>query len=351
MDWLEQNIDAYRIIAEILNELREIFRERLEAMHGKTWYKTGLPEGLLDRLIASKEQEKAIDWYESEYQQIITYAVFPDLLEILEHNAEFFPQIKELAPTPALLHARFLELEVMRAKLGRARPISETELSFLGTFHLRYRKAVEELRAHEPATVAPAPRPTAVPASDAPPAAVNPTDAAEPESEAPSPQPVPPTEEAPPAATEEITEAPRREAQTAEPAPSATPPDGEPETEEKHSTPAKEPGFEEAIEAGASQVILRELYREVTAIAEGIWTKEVLPQAKAWDKVCVSSWYENNFSELGLRPLSDFYEIISKVDGRMRSGISKEELQGFLKDANFAQVLLALRDMFQRNHI
>jgi hypothetical protein len=35
----------------------------------------------------------------------------------------------------------------------------------------------------------------------------------------------------------------------------------------------------------------------------------------------------------------------------MRQGIKKEELQEFLKDANFAQTLLALRDMFQKNHI
>jgi len=52
-----------------------------------------------------------------------------------------------------------------------------------------------------------------------------------------------------------------------------------------------------------------------------------------------------------LKPVSDFYEVISKVHERMREGISREEIQLFLKDSNFAQILLALRDMFQRNKV
>jgi len=151
VEWLEQNLDAYRIIAEILKDLREVLRTELEQRHGKQWYQVGLPDGLLDRLVEIKEKEKAIDWYESEYQQIMSYAVFPDLLQILERNSDQFPHIMHLAPTTALLHARFLELEVMRSKLGRARPISETELAFLGTFHLRFRKAIDDFRSSTPA--------------------------------------------------------------------------------------------------------------------------------------------------------------------------------------------------------
>jgi hypothetical protein len=35
----------------------------------------------------------------------------------------------------------------------------------------------------------------------------------------------------------------------------------------------------------------------------------------------------------------------------MRAGVTRDELQRFLKEVNFAQTLLALRDMFQRNAI
>jgi hypothetical protein len=35
----------------------------------------------------------------------------------------------------------------------------------------------------------------------------------------------------------------------------------------------------------------------------------------------------------------------------MREGTPREEIQQHLKGSNFAQILLALRDMFQRNEI
>jgi len=372
MDWLEQNLDAYRIIAEILDDLRETVRERLGQLHGNEWYQSGLPEGLLDRLVERKEKEKAIDWYESEYQQIMNYAMFRDILEILEHTPEAFPQITGLAPTSTLLNARFLELEVMRAKLGRARPISETELSFLGTFHLRFRKAIEDYRTRqgagaEPASAQATPPPEAQPNAQAAPRppAVEPVKPPPPEPQ-PFPEsttPVEPVKAPDDSPTDEVFEPPKEEPTpvaspdtqgTAAPA-VETPPTPTPEPRPASPEPAEvdpqELSFEDALDAGDSQIILRELYKEVTGIAEGIWTKDIPPPARVWEMVSVSDWYENSFSELGMRPASDFYDIISKVDRRMREGSTKDQLQDYLKESNFAQILLALRDMFQKNHI
>ncbi len=360
MEWLEQNLDAYRIIAEILEDLRETLRVRLDQVHGQQWYQNSLPDGLLDRLVARKEEEKAIDWYESEYQQIMSYALFPDLLEILEFNAESFPQVKGLAPTAALLNARFMELEVMRAKLGRARPISETELSFLGTFHLRFRKAIEDQKVRQEAPDAPAP--AAAPQTAPAPRATQPPPVEPVKPPGPEPAPSATTDPAPPSPVEAAApthdDEPTAEHQPAaeeSTPPPADPPPSEPaetvESEENPAESAKPATFEEALDAGDNQVILRELYKEVTGIAEGIWTKEIPPPARVWELVSVSPWYENNFSDLGLRPASDFYDVISKVDTKMREGISKEKLQDYLKEVNFAHVLLALRDMFQKNHI
>ena len=362
MDWLEQNLDAYRIIAEILEDLRGTLRQRLEQIYGSEWYKVGLPDGLLAQLVERKEQEKAIDWYESEYQQIMNYALFPDLIAVLEHNAQALPQILRLAPTSSLLQARFLELEVMRAKLGRARPISETELSFLGTFHLRFRKAIEEHRS-QTAAGAPPPAKPVPPPPPAPAAAetVRPATGeapTEPPRERPAPAPPRPAPETTRAASTAVPSP--SPAQAAHPSPTARTatvpapppsPAAEPEVVEVTEIADEDLGLDAALEGNHHQVVLRELYREVTSIAEGIWTKDIPPAAKVWERVSVSSWYAENFSGLGLRPLSDFYDIIAKVDHQMRTGVSRDELQRFLKEVNFAQTLLALRDMFQRNAI
>jgi len=358
VDWLEQNLDAYRIIAEILNDLRRVVREQLESVHGKNWYTSGLPGGLLDRLIEIKEKEKAIDWYESEYQQIMDYAVFPDLLQILDHNSEGFPQIMRLAPTTALLHARFLELEVMRSKLGRARPISDTELAFLGTFHLRFQKAVEAFEVN----------PAAVPAAVGPEASATATEVLDADVEiadepAPAPAPEQPADEPGPprrrAKTSVETVPPGDDGQAAEPRRKST--DGA--TSAEQSAAAKVPeaagktdepdvnSIDAALASRDDVGVLREIYREVTKTAEGIWTRDTLPSTKIWNKVSTSTWYEENFSRLGLKPISDYYEIMSKIDQQMREGCAKEELQGYLRGSNFAQILLALRDMFQRNDV
>ena len=386
MEWLEQNIDAYRIVSEILGDLRLTVRQRLEHIHGEEWYKKGLPEDVFKRLIAAKEREKSIDWYEGQYQEIMDYAVFADLLEILEHSPEAFPSFTGLAPSTSLLNARFLELDVMRAKLGRARPISETELSFLGTFHLRFRKAAQEAkegsndvppppeRPQEEAEV-PAPEPEVIsepkfeavsppepveevqpPAAPSPPRRAVQTDVgsattstsagahAEETSDSEAPDPISHVEDDIP------TNVLRDESADAEEADAAPPakPTGPVDEISKTIGPKK---LDEALSTNDHRTVLRELYREVTGIAEGVWSSEVTPAPMVWEQVTASDWYERNFSRLGLQPLSVFYEVTAKVDKKVRAGAERKELQEFLKETNFAKTLLSLRDMFQANNI
>jgi len=361
MEWLEQNLDAYRIVAEILNDLRSMLRRELERIHGPQWFREGVPQTVLDRLIASKEQERSIDWYESEYQQVIDYAVFPDLLEILEHNAEHFPTIMKLAPSGSLLHARFLELEVMRSKLGRTRPVSESELSFLSTFHLRFRKAIEALTTGDHPPAAPPkppakaePEPAETPVEVEPPSSGNETPEVEPAAEkATQTAPAAEVDEPPAKEPSRTSRPPSRPATRGTTSTPADDDDEQPEIVDGDDQPAppepKTVTLTSALADNDTKVVLRELYREVTGIADGIWSSDVLPAPMVWDEVCTSDWYEKSFSPLGLKPLSDFYEIISKVDDKTTQGVPRKEIQTYLKQSNFAQVLLALRDMFQRN--
>ena len=371
MNWIDQNLDAYRVIAEILTDLRPLVRERLEANLGKEWFKDGIPPEVFDGLIRSKEQETSIDWYENRYQEVIDYAVFPDLFEIVTANAGLFQPILKLAPSQSLLNTRFLELEVMRSKIGRARQVSDAEINFLTSFHLRFRKAVQELRdAPVEGGGDPAPKRAADEPEKA--AAPSPKPASDPE---PAPGKAPSEEPAAAAAADSNPRPPIRLASptgdnpdvspTTAAAPAGPPPDGEDdvavveEEEQAEETPAGPTNQREtvgavlqrAMENDDHTAVLRELYREVTGIAEVIWTTEEVPTTAIWDRVSTNTWYEKNFSKLELRPLSDFYEIISQVRAKRKNRAPKSEIQSHLNDSNFATVLLALRDMFQRNHI
>jgi len=370
MDWIDQNLDAYRVIAEILTDLRPLVRERIEAKHGKEWFRDGIPENVFERLILNKEQEASIDWYENRYQEVIGYAVFPDLFEIIIANPTLFGPILKLAPSQSLLNTRFLELEVMRSKIGRARQVGETEINFLTSFHLRFRRAVQELRANPGEGAAPyevtAPKPESrpVPREAAPATAGTSTSAARaPEikvaneqpkvADRPSEKSRPPQRMASPstkaAETREETEPVEIDVDAGE-APAAedkTNGEGaESKTRETTSTI-----LQRAMKGNDDQTVLRELYREVTGIAEVIWTTEEIPTTATWDRVSTNPWYEAAFSRLELRPLSDFYDLISQVRAKRKAGLKKAEIQRFLNTSNFATTLLALRDMFQRNQI
>ena len=369
MDWIEQNLDAYRVIAEILTDLRPLVRERLEARHGKEWFRDGIPTSILERLIQNKEQEASIDWYENRYQEVISYAVFPDLYEIIIANPGLFDPVLKLAPSQSLLNTRFLELEVMRSKIGRARQVSEAEISFLTSFHLRFRRAVQELIGDD--TVRPAPeQPTAKPQKPAESAPEKPPERADEESaevesttdpdvtetvvkETAGSSGRPPMRMASPSSAGQAKDKAEAEIEVeSEPGPEAA------EADSAAETPGEPPPREtvgailkRAMEKGDDRVVLREIYREVTGIAEVIWTTNEHPTTSVWERVSTNKWYESNFSRLGLRPLSDFYELISQVREKRKSGAAKSEIQSFLNDSKFATILLALRDMFQKNSI
>ena len=367
MDWIDQNLDAYRVIAEILTELRPLVRERIETRHGKEWFRDGIPESVFENLIRNKEQEASIDWYENRYQEVISYAVFPDLIEIIMANPGLFDPILKLAPGQSLLNTRFLELEVMRSKIGRARQVSETEINFLTSFHLRFRRAVQEMKGLPVEATIEGATPTEaaggfsgqlntpatkVSADPRPPAKHESIPEAGTSDEGPAAADSPPAPDRPPqrmaSARTEAEAEPAVEFEVepegvAEVDAGAVDDDGNPKQRETIAAILKR-----AMETNDDQTVLREVYREVTGIAEVIWTTEEIPTTVIWDRISTNPWYEASFSRLELRPLSDFYELISQVRAKRKSGTSKAEIQSFLNDSKFATTLLALRDMFQK---
>jgi len=365
MEWLEQNLDAYRIVGEILNELRATLQDGLREIHGAQWYRAGLPTEVFDRLVSTKEGETAIGWYEPEYQEIMDYAVFEDLRAILEHNRIHFPALVSIVPNPSLFNARFLELESLRRKIGRARPVSDAELTFLTRFLQRFRETLNEHRENGVHSLTPGDE---VPDDQVPddltdeikvdaPSAIPPATTGR-TGAAPRPKtqtPVAPPPSAQPQAATAGALPLQRPAQRLQPVAAASPQPASGNGQAAEEVPSQEQLIPETLSAAIgnhdTKKILRELFREVTAVAESLWSTDVLPEPVVWKSVRTSNWYEVKYSPLGLKPLSDFYSVIAEVERRMASGLAKHELQALLEENNFAQVLLALRDMFQRNKI
>jgi hypothetical protein len=330
MTKLDTNLDACQMSSEILLRLRKIMRETLRAIHGKEWETTGIPQEIREYLTQRQAREASINWNLSDAVDILDFAGFLNIYDIMEANPQLLQRLLPLAPDASVLRIRFLELDTILNRIAYARPISESELGFLVTFEDRLKKttsgpppAVEQAPAATPAKPAkapsaPPPAPKAPPATPPAPAADNvPSPEAKGAAQKPQAPPPPPPEVAAP------------------PAPAA---------------PIGPQELDNAIKRDDSKVILTALYQEVTALADGLWNGSVASlQARTWEKVRESQWYHDKFGKLGLKPISDFFGLFDTAKEKMGAGTSRNDLQEFLKDHSFVQVLLALKDLFRQH--
>jgi len=338
MTKLDTNLDACQMSSEILLRLRKLLRESLRAIHGKEWEATGIPTDIQDFLTQRQAREASINWNLSDAVDILDFAGFVDLYQVMAANPQLLQRFLPLAPDASVLRIRFLELDTILSRIAYARPVSESELGFLITFDDRLKKtASPPPLALEEAPVAPPPRPGKTAAAPPPPPNV-------------APQPPPPS----PPTPRDGTPAPQPKAASQKPLP---PPAPEPELEDE-AAPAPAPAgpvgpqeLDSAIKRNDNKVILTALYQEVTALADGLWNGSVASlQARTWEQVRESQWYHDRFGKLGLKPISDFFGLFDTAKDKMGAGISRNDLQEFLKEHNFVQVLLALKDLF-RTHM
>ncbi len=332
---LDTNLDACRLSSEILLRLRKILREALNSLYGKNWEEAGIPVEIRDFLVQRQAREASINWNLSDTIDVLDFAGFLNLYEVIAANEFLVQRFLPLAPDPSVLRIRFLELDTILNRIAYARPISEGDLGFLVSFDERLRKTSTAAATPEEVAAAKARPPKAV---VAPPLPAEVFTAPPPKPAAPEPKPAAPeARQAPPPPPP-----PRPEPEPAPaPAVEALPPaPGAPEFGPKE--------LEAALKRANDKTILAALYQEVTALADGLWNGSIqAQQAKTWEKVRESQWYHDRFAKLGLKPISDFFGLFETAKEKMLSGTSKNDLQEFLKEHNFVQVLLALKSLFK----
>lgn len=322
MGKLDINLEGYRIVAESLHRLRRFIRDRLRQIHGDEWETLGLAAACREHLEDRRERESALSWRLPEECDLLDYGGFADLLDIAAADERTIAPLVALVPSVDLLRARFLELEVIFNRIAYARPISESQLELAVSFGERIRKALADPSV--PGTTSPPP--TAEPTAALPRASAAPPP---PTPAPPHPVPKPPNDSAAVPAQPDPLRPAAADAATARAGGGV-------------SLPGRE--LTAAVAAGDSQRILGELYREITDVADGLWRSGTTADPPVWSAVRESSWYRDNFSSLGLKVVSDFYDLVGRC--RQRSE-GPEAMQEFLKASNFAQLLLSLRDFFK----
>jgi len=364
MGRIDTHLDACRLSSEILQRLRKIIREGLRAEFAEAWEREGIPAELHGHLLQRQAREMSINWNLSDSSDLLDYAGFANLYEIINSSPSLLQRFLPLAPDANVLRIRFLELDTILNRIAYARAVSDTDLGFLASFDERVKKGGTAAPAGEAAPPRPPrPAPPAKAESTAGPRAGNPSPAKTAVSATPAPTaavPPPPAPASPPAPaggppapTQESEPAPSPAAETA---PSETPPaaaarparSAPPAPVALPSVDAHE--LEEALQRGEAKLVLTALYHEVTALADGLWNGSPSSSSlRSWERVRESSWYHENFVRLGLKPVSDFFGLYETAQDKLRGGSSHGDLQEYLKEHNFVQVLLALKELFRQH--
>lgn len=332
------NIEAYGIMAEILVTVRRIVHRGLEKAAGKTWYLDGCPPGVYERLVARKENEVAIDRFDRDYQELISFASLDDLAEIVEYNDELAHLLEGIAPEDETMAERFRQLETLRLKLDATVPFAEEDLEKLTGFHQDFKQSLAKPKKNAEKETAEA-EPTAEPIEEAIPAAAGASRAT------------------PDFGTEvsDVDELGAEDVVTDEPS-------------DAFETAVVDSGVIEAPEAGGAQdgsvleveramaseddgEVLRVLHREIMSVAEHVLKGDVDQEFPVWQTLRTGGWYDRKLDALALAPVEFFYAVAEEARSKHRAGKSQHEVEEYIQDAKVSKLLLALGETFKRHNL
>lgn len=361
-------IDSNRILTDLLVNFRRIVHRGLVTYSGELWYREGLPSDVFRRLVVRKENETPLDRFSGDYEELMTYANFRDLADIIVGNEVLQDRLTILEPRDgASLLDRLHELEELRRKVAGGEPASDEEVGRLQRYFDEFRSAIKRRRSSPTAEQDPPRRSSQAAPSRPPSAAEEETlDALfGDEEETPPPRP----KKRPGRLVVKVSsggakKAADRPAKNESRQPKAEP---RPVSDEVGSieTPVTEvstrpaPGAEEdegpveaaeAIERFLSEddsaAVLKALHVEVTEIADGMLRRDPKHGHIVWERVTKRGWFEAHRDEFELQPLEGFYQLADDFHEAFASGAKSSELKAMLAEAGFSKMLLELREMF-----
>lgn len=336
---------------------------------GELWYREGLPSDVFRRLVVRKENETPLDRFSGDYEELMTYANFRDLADIIVGNHALKERLTILEPRDgASLLDRLHELEEMRRSIASNRPASEEDAAKLESYFEDFRAALKGGKppAREPSGRRSAPTPSKTEFSPEEETLESIFEEEE-EPEPPAPKPRPGRlvvkvsaggmrqAAAPAESPPEIDSSPDPLQTIAGDYGSAETPvtdvSTRPRADEPESRgPVEEvEGIERSIRDEDDPAILKALHVEVTEIADGMLRRDPKHGHVVWEKVRGQGWFEAKLEEYELVPLETFYRLSDTFLEAFASGAKSSELKAILADAGFSKMLLAMREMFLKS--
>lgn len=344
---------------------------------GELWYREGLPSDVFRRLVVRKENETPLDRFSGDYEELMTYANFRDLADIIVGNDMLKDRLTVLEPRDGVsLLDRLHELEEMRRRITGGRKASDEDAARLERYFDEFRTAIkrgksapadtERSSSDRPERPSVPPEeetldsifgddsPTPTTATSRPGRLVVKVSADNLRSAAgdsgsqpdPTPEPTPTPEPAPADTVAADPTSVASEVGSAEtPVTDVSTRTGPPDREAKGPVEAAE-DVERAVRDDDHAAILKRLHIEVTEIADGMLRRDPKHGHVVWETVNRRGWFAEHEAALELERLEEFYDLADRFLDSFSSGARSSELKEMLADAGFSKMLLGLREMF-----
>ena len=314
-----------------------------------------------------KENETPLDRFSGDYEELMTYANFRDLADIIVGNEALRERLIVLEPRGgASLLDRLHELEEIKKNISSSRSASDEDAAKLQQYFDEFRAAIKR---GKPVSPSPQDRRTSPPEEKAETAPEDETIDSIFDEEQPPPPPAPAKNRPGRLVVKVSAGGLRKFASDAESSPSPEP-EEEPQSSfanesvamktpvtdvstvpGPHDSEAKGPievaeGIELALRDDDDAAILKALHIEVTEIADGMLRRDPKHGHLVWQQAKKRGWFEAHREEYELDPLEEFYGLAQTFLDTFASGAKSSELKAILADAGFSKLLLKLREMF-----
>ncbi|WP_152976109.1 hypothetical protein [Ensifer adhaerens] len=142
-EFMQRNVDAYRLFFEIEIILRELITAKLKEKFGHKWQKQGLPEDVRKRVTEGLIYERGIGWDRRVAHTPLYYSDFPHLRKLIEMTQNW-PMFSGIFDSKSGTTVPLADLEVIRNNIAHVRYLSDAELSILNAAHTKIISSIPE---------------------------------------------------------------------------------------------------------------------------------------------------------------------------------------------------------------
>lgn len=142
----ERNLEAYTLLFQIENALRECIIAALNQAVGGLWHKERLPPDVLEKYRDGVAYERKCRWVHLAPHHPLYYVDFPDLRKVIESERNWREAFAPIFSRKDILAASLSEVEVVRNRVAHNRILMDDDVQIVRAAHQAIRQSMGNTR-------------------------------------------------------------------------------------------------------------------------------------------------------------------------------------------------------------